>query len=386
MTFTATITGGTRTPTGTVTFLDGGTSIGTGSLNASGQATLTTSSLAVRTAHDHRPLRRRQQPQHQHLRRPHADRQPRGHDDHGLPVRQHGRRSSGGGGGGDRPRPSSAPDHVVVVIEEDRAANAIGDPNMPYFNQLASSGLLYTDSHGVNPSSQEGEQDYLALYSGSTQGVTDNGRGYSFAGPNLSKSLYSAGLNFAGYPEFLPADGSQVQQAGDGTHPDVYVRNYNPMAMFTDAGPGVTNATVNRTFNAFKSFAGLQTQYATLPTVSFVVPDTLDNTHGSNEAPPYATDPGAYNLLRNNADTWLRQNLDGYLQWARTHNSLLIVTGDEGDRPTTSPPASRRSSTATRGCSSPAPTRRRSTTTTSSARSRTCTACRRWAARREHPA
>ena len=30
-------------------------------------------------------------------------------------------------------------------------------------------------------------------------------------------------------------------------------------------------------------------------------------------------------------DTWLRQNLDGYYQWAKTHNSLLIVTFDEND-------------------------------------------------------
>src|SRR5262249_17760587 len=123
---------------------------------------------------------------------------------------------SGGGGGGGGSGPVLRPDHIVVVIEEDRAANAIGDPNMPYFNQLAASGLLYSDSQGVNPSSQEGEQDYLALYSGSTQGVTDNARGYSFSGPNLSKSLYSAGLSFTGYAEFLPTDGSQVQQAGDG--------------------------------------------------------------------------------------------------------------------------------------------------------------------------
>jgi hypothetical protein len=34
-------------PTGTVTFLDGNTSVGTGTLNASGQAGLTTSSLAI---------------------------------------------------------------------------------------------------------------------------------------------------------------------------------------------------------------------------------------------------------------------------------------------------------------------------------------------------
>ena len=31
------------------------------------------------------------------------------------------------------------------------------------------------------------------------------------------------------------------------------------------------------------------------------------------------------------ADTWLHDNLDGYARWAVTHNSLLIVTFDEGD-------------------------------------------------------
>jgi acid phosphatase len=30
-------------------------------------------------------------------------------------------------------------------------------------------------------------------------------------------------------------------------------------------------------------------------------------------------------------DRWLAQNLDRYYQWAKTHNSLLIVTFDEND-------------------------------------------------------
>src|SRR5205814_7638459 len=30
-------------------------------------------------------------------------------------------------------------------------------------------------------------------------------------------------------------------------------------------------------------------------------------------------------------DTWLRNNLDGYVQWAKTHNSLLVITYDEDD-------------------------------------------------------
>src|SRR5262249_8795776 len=45
VTFTATVTGGGPTPTGTVTFLDGAATLGTGALNASAQATFSTSSL-----------------------------------------------------------------------------------------------------------------------------------------------------------------------------------------------------------------------------------------------------------------------------------------------------------------------------------------------------
>jgi hypothetical protein len=30
-------------------------------------------------------------------------------------------------------------------------------------------------------------------------------------------------------------------------------------------------------------------------------------------------------------DNWLQQNLDGYYQWSKTHNSLLILTFDEND-------------------------------------------------------
>ena len=47
VTFTATVSGAGATPTGTVTFMDGSTTLGTGALNGSGQAAYSTSSLAV---------------------------------------------------------------------------------------------------------------------------------------------------------------------------------------------------------------------------------------------------------------------------------------------------------------------------------------------------
>ena len=57
ITLIATVTAGTS-PTGTVTFLDDGTPLGTVPLNASGSATLTTSLLAHRLPFDHRNLQR----------------------------------------------------------------------------------------------------------------------------------------------------------------------------------------------------------------------------------------------------------------------------------------------------------------------------------------
>src|SRR5207248_11307292 len=49
ITFTAMISSTAGTPTGTVTFKDGATTLGTGTLNSSGQATYSTSSLTADT-------------------------------------------------------------------------------------------------------------------------------------------------------------------------------------------------------------------------------------------------------------------------------------------------------------------------------------------------
>lgn len=224
------------------------------------------------------------------------------------------------------------PDHVVVVVEQDRTSDAIGNAIWSYLNSVAATGLVYNNSHGVTHPSTPNS---LAMFSGSTQGVTGNGRTLSFGGPNLAKSLFDAGLSFSGYVESLPADGSQVSMAGTAAFPDLYTRNINPMAMFTDLGTDPltgqprANATVNRTFGAFSAIP--TNDYSSLPTISFVIPNNFHNSHGSNEVSPWAGSADEQNndVLRESADGWLRDNLDGYLNWARDNNSLLIVTQDE---------------------------------------------------------
>lgn len=242
--------------------------------------------------------------------------------------------------------PLLTPAHIVIVLEEDRFCNVIGDPSLTYINgTLANGALIYTNSHGVT---HPGEPDYYALYSGSTQGVTDEGTDYSFSGPNLAQSLDSAStgagqyLSFASYAEGLPADGDTTTiiapgpvppaTPSPGVVPDIYMRAFNPAAQFTNAGTHgsmpIANAQINKTFADFPN------DYNLLPTVSFVIPDNLDNTHGSNETSPFATNPAEYGFLRSNADTWLKNNLNGYLQWAKSNDSLLIITTDEEETDT----------------------------------------------------
>src|SRR5689334_151780 len=71
-------------------------------------------------------------------------------------------------GGDSVPRP----DHVVVVVEENHSDQAIiGNSDAPYINSLASTGANMTSFFAeTHPS----EPNYLALFSGSTQGVTDD--------------------------------------------------------------------------------------------------------------------------------------------------------------------------------------------------------------------
>src|SRR5690242_8478893 len=63
------------------------------------------------------------------------------------------------------------PDHVIIVIEENHNySEIIGSANAPYINSLAQQGASFSDMHAVYNGSLP---NYLAVFSGSTQGITD---------------------------------------------------------------------------------------------------------------------------------------------------------------------------------------------------------------------
>jgi phosphoesterase family protein/fibronectin type III domain protein len=201
------------------------------------------------------------------------------------------------------PRPA----RVVIVIEENHSyARIIGNPQAPYINSLAQQGASFTRSFAVTHPSQP---NYLALFSGSTQGVTDDACPYSFSTPNLGRQLIDAGLSFTGYSEDLPTVGFA------GCTFAQYARKHNPWVNWqvdVSPSPNAVPIATNQPFTSFPS------DFTDLPTVSIVVPNLDDDMHDGTIA---------------QADAWLRQHLDPYVQWARTNNGLLILTWDESNSP-----------------------------------------------------
>lgn len=196
--------------------------------------------------------------------------------------------------------PIPTPDHVVIVMEENHGySEIIGSSSAPYINSLAAQGALFTDSFAIEHPSQP---NYLDLFSGSNQGVTDDSCPHSFTTKNEGKQLLSAGYTFAGYSEDLPAKGSEVCISGD------YARKHAPWTNFQDLP-----ARINLPFTSFQK----DIRKLRLPTVSWVIPNLQHDMHDGTIQ---------------QADTWLQDNISAYVIWAESHNSLLIVTWDEDDR------------------------------------------------------
>lgn len=192
------------------------------------------------------------------------------------------------------PRPA----HVVVVMMENHAfSQVIGNRAAPYLNSLAAHGADFTRSFGVRHPSQP---NYLALFSGSTHGVTSDTCPLTFNAPNLAADLLKAKKTFAGYAENLPAAGSKVCTAGK------YARKHVPWTDFSNV-PG----SVSKPFSSWPAV-----NYSRLPDVSFVIPNLCDDMHNCSVA---------------TGDAWIRAHLSGYATWAMKHNSLLIITWDEDD-------------------------------------------------------
>jgi acid phosphatase len=189
------------------------------------------------------------------------------------------------------------PRHVIVIVEENKTlAQVVDGGSAPFIRRLAQNGALFTNAHGVTHPSLP---NYLALFAGVTNTNGDGcpAEGVSPQAPNLASELAAEHLSFAGYAEHLPATGSLACTAG------TYARKHAPWVAFSNVPPGDSLP-----FSALPA-------YDALPTVAMVIPDIDDDMHdGTIEE----------------GDDWLKTHVSALLSWADAHDTLVILTWDEG--------------------------------------------------------
>jgi hypothetical protein len=207
------------------------------------------------------------------------------------------------------------PDHIIFIIEENQPNSLVIGSSVasiaPYINQLAldTDAVVFNALYAIEHPSQP---NYLDLFSGSNQGVLDDNlpANYPFSSPNMADELVHNGYTFATYSQDLPNVGSDVQNSTTGS----YARKHNPVTNWVGNGQYQVSDTLNQPFTS------LPADFSQLPTVSFIVPDEDSDMHN-----------GTYPSTVTVGDYWMRTYLSNLIQWARTHNSLVIYTFDEDD-------------------------------------------------------
>ncbi len=202
------------------------------------------------------------------------------------------------------------PDKLVILVLENHAySQIVGSSAAPYINNLIndSKTALFTQSYALSHPSQP---NYIQLFSGSNQGVTNNNipANAPFTAPNLGASLINASKTFVGYSEDLPSVGFLGETNAS------YARKHSPWTHWQGSPINGIPDTLNQPFTAFP------TNFNLLPNVSVVIPN-LDNCMHDGSDPARIT----------RCDTWIQNNLDAYIQWCKTNNSLFILTFDEDD-------------------------------------------------------
>ena len=211
-------------------------------------------------------------------------------------------------------------DHVIIVMEENHAFHeVIGSADAPYIDHLAKDGVLLTNSHAIGHPSQP---NYLALFSGSTQGVTGDDclQGKTpFSTPNLGAALIDHKFTFRGYAQNMPKAGflDCTAHSSDVTIGHLYARKHCPWVNWLGNGVNTIPASCSLPMTDFPK------DFTKLPTLAFVVPDMDHDMHNIGLA-------GDAKAIRR-GDAWLKANIADYAEWAIKHNSLLIVTWDEDD-------------------------------------------------------
>jgi hypothetical protein len=193
---------------------------------------------------------------------------------------------------------------VYVIVMENRAyADVVGSAAAPYFNALLPWGTLLTDYHGVTHPSLP---NYLALFAGSTFGISTDCTSCYVSAPNLGDRLTAAGLRWRAYEESMP----QECYAGD-YYP--YAQKHDPAMYFNDIR---LTAACSNVVPYAQMAADLSS--ASEPAYAYITPNLCDDMHDCSTG---------------TGDQWLQSNVPAILNspaFADGH-SILAIVWDEDD-------------------------------------------------------
>lgn len=197
-------------------------------------------------------------------------------------------------------------DHAWIVVLENKGYERIfGSPEAPTLNDLIARGGLATQYHDVGHPSLP---NYLALFSGSTQGVTDD-RNHDLTAPSIADQLENAGLTWREYAENVPPGcfrGANASDGRDGT--GTYVRARAPAISFTAIADDPARCANIQDLTAFDPAAA---------NLTLVIPNMCHSMHDCSVA---------------EGDAWLGGFLPRILDSpAFAANGVLFVIFDEGD-------------------------------------------------------
>jgi hypothetical protein len=205
------------------------------------------------------------------------------------------------------PTPAPVPSfaHVfVILMENEESTSIIGNSSAPYINSLANEYGLATNYTAV---SHPSEPNYLALWSGSTQGVTDDAV-YNFSsGSTLADQVEASGRTWHVAAQNVPLGcytGATTSGGEDGT--GSYARKHEPAISWTSVSLSTTRCANITDFTHFDPNVG---------NFWFVVPNLCNDMHDCSIA---------------TGDTFLENFMPTILNSMAFADGGVFLTWDEG--------------------------------------------------------
>jgi phosphatidylinositol-3-phosphatase len=191
---------------------------------------------------------------------------------------------------------------VLVVFENHEQTSIAGSPDAPTFNRLAHRYATLTNYTAVAHPSLP---NYLALVSGSTQGVSSDCTDCIVRARNLADTLEAAGMTWKTYAEDLPYAGFTGGSAGR------YAKKHDPFLYFQDVAGSPAR---RRRVVPFTRFAR-DLARSRLPDFSLVIPNLCDDMHDCSVA---------------TGDAWLKAHVVPLLHSPALRGGVVFVVFDEG--------------------------------------------------------